>query len=115
MMWEKTGNLRISRFFDITHETVVTPATNFGILRMTLLYFFIYLHNRLTTNTTKHFIKCSMLEKKYGETAAIVFNAAFTQCKLWLPFETRQRYDTKSETVGLLKSIISDLGCPIIV
>jgi len=28
----KNGNLRISRFYDITHETVFTPATYFGIL-----------------------------------------------------------------------------------
>ena len=29
----KKGNLRISRCYDITHETVVTPATDFDILR----------------------------------------------------------------------------------
>ena len=29
----KRGKLFISRFYDITHETVVTPATYFGILR----------------------------------------------------------------------------------
>ena len=33
-------------------------------------------------------------------------NVAFTQCGLWLTFEIRQRYDTKSENVGLLSSVI---------
>jgi len=32
-MMGKTGILRISRFYDITHETVVITATYFGILR----------------------------------------------------------------------------------
>jgi len=27
------GNLRISRFYDITHETAVQPATDVGILK----------------------------------------------------------------------------------
>ena len=33
-------------------------------------------------------------------------NAGFTHCRLLLPFEIRQRYDTKSEKVGLVSSII---------
>ena len=33
-------------------------------------------------------------------------NAAFTQCRLWLQFEIRQRYDTKGEKVGLLSSVM---------
>ena len=40
MMWKNTGNLRISRFYDITHETVVTPSTDFGILRKYSIIFF---------------------------------------------------------------------------
>ena len=36
----------------------------------------------------------------------ILCNAAFTQCQLWLMFEIRQRYYTKSETVGQLFSVI---------
>jgi len=48
MMWTKYWNLSISRFYDITHETVVTPATDFGILsKCSIIFFFIYLHNRL--------------------------------------------------------------------
>ena len=30
---KKPGSLRISRFNDITHETVVMPATDFDILK----------------------------------------------------------------------------------
>jgi hypothetical protein len=33
-------------------------------------------------------------------------NAAVTHCRFWLPFEIRQRYDTKSEKVGTLSSMI---------
>ena len=35
--------------------------------------------------------------------------ASVTQCRLWLPFEIRQRYDTKSEKVGLLSSMIGNV------
>ena len=47
-----TGNLRISRFYDITHEQVVTPATEFGI----------YIGNELTGH---EIIELSLLEKKW--------------------------------------------------
>ena len=47
----------------------------------------------------KRVLKESLLVKR-------VLNAAVTQCRLWLPFEIRQRYDTKSEKVGLLSSMI---------
>ena len=33
-------NLRISRCYDNTHETVVTPATGFDILRKCSIFFF---------------------------------------------------------------------------
>ena len=33
MMWKNPWNLHIFRFYDITHETVVMPATDFGIPR----------------------------------------------------------------------------------
>ena len=61
MMW-KNWNLRISRFYDITHETMVT---HFGILRkcliffsrlVTLLFYFIFWHNKFQTHTTRNFI-----------------------------------------------------------
>ena len=41
MMWTN-GILRISRFYDIPHETVVTPATDFGILRKCSILVFGY-------------------------------------------------------------------------
>ena len=55
MMW-KNGNLRMFRFYKITHETVVQPATDVSVLRersilyfrvVTLLFPRIYLYNRL--------------------------------------------------------------------
>ena len=36
-------------------------------------------------------------------------NASVTHSRLWLPFEIRQRYDTKSEKVGLLSSMIGNV------
>ena len=33
-------------------------------------------------------------------------NAGITQSRLWLPLAIRQRYDTKSEKVGLQSSMI---------
>ena len=47
-----TGNLRISRLYDITHEQVVTPATDFGI----------YIGNELTGH---ELIELSLFEKKW--------------------------------------------------
>ena len=35
--------------------------------------------------------------------------ASVTHSRLWLPFEIRQRYDTKSEKVGLLSSMIGNV------
>ena len=74
IMWENTGNWRISRVYDITHETVVTPATYFGILRKCSiknnrvwwphLFYFIYLQDRFSTKITRNFIKIWMLEKE---------------------------------------------------
>ena len=35
-----------------------------------------------------------------------MYNAGITQSRLWLPLAIRQRYDTKSEKVGLQSSMI---------
>ena len=48
------------------------------------------------------------LEKQSGRQSVHVCptDASVTHSRLWLPFEIRQRYDTKSEKVGLLSSMI---------
>ena len=53
-------------------------------------------------------VKFELIRGIWGKdkTREPLVNAGFTHCRLLLPFESRQRYDTNSEKVGLLFSII---------
>ena len=74
-----TRNLRISTFYDITHETVVKPTKDFRILRNcfiknTFFSFICIIGYKLTKHTI--FPKILIAWKKNGETTEIVLKLA---------------------------------------
>ena len=52
---------------------------------------------------------CLFAEHCCLQLQVVLYNAVVKQCRLWLPFEIRQRYNRKCEKVGLPSSVILDV------